>query len=118
LVQFLKLKQVADNVKQLFRDVVKVRTRIKDEQQVIQLLDAQVETIYVEQQRIRLNVDSLDRTSELYQRYVKKLNAQEDQLEQIKEKRQVKTSSLLELAKTLRDLTGKEAAKDEVFGDS
>jgi hypothetical protein len=116
IVQMLELKQLAGDVKQLFREMLKARARVGRAKLQLEALEGQVRSIHAEQQRIRQNIDNLDRTSELYQRYVKKLNTQEDQLEQLKEKRVENMSSLLELENSLQELTG-EAPKDDVFGD-
>jgi hypothetical protein len=45
-----------------------------------QALEQRVSSIYQEQTRIRSNMERLERSSDLYSRYVGLLNAQEDQL--------------------------------------
>ncbi len=54
-------------------------------------LNESISKIHVDQERIRENMDAVDRTSEIYARYLKSLSEQEDQLLELK--RQVKTAS-------------------------
>ena len=47
-------------------------------------LNESISKIHVDQERIRENMDAVDRTSEIYARYLKSLSEQEDQLLELK----------------------------------
>ena len=54
-------------------------------QETVQSVTTQLAEITNEQSRIRQNMQALDRTNQLYQRYLEKLTDQETELEQLRE---------------------------------
>ncbi|MFI4855948.1 MAG: hypothetical protein ACIAQF_13325 [Phycisphaerales bacterium JB065] len=70
-------------------------------EQEINALRREVQTIETDQGRIRENMRSIDRNSDLYRRYMTRLNEQEDQLETLRDKIASTEQSLLEARKVL-----------------
>src|SRR5207237_3848451 len=66
------------------RQVVERRGRIADLQRQRAQYEAEIEAMDQEQNRIRQNMERLDRQSALYQRYVAKLNEQETRIEKLR----------------------------------
>jgi chromosome segregation ATPase len=65
-----------------------MKGRILDLSERIERLNSEAAEITNEQNRIRSNMNSIDRRSDLYERYMTKLNEQETRLEDIRELRQ------------------------------
>ena len=65
--------------------VVTRRNKLRELQGRRASLENQIREISVEQDRIRQNMNGLARESELYKRYVAKLEAQETQIEKLRE---------------------------------
>lgn len=86
LIQFyLHAKVVGDDVKQALAELVKRKREINDLTTRQQQLEQQIASIGQEQARIRENMAQLDRKSDLYNRYVKKFGAQEDEVEKLRQ---------------------------------
>ncbi|HJT30498.1 MAG TPA: hypothetical protein VJ783_00420 [Pirellulales bacterium] len=84
-IQFYRhAKVVSDDVKQALAEVVKRKREINDLTTRQQQLEQQINQIAQEQARIRENMAQLDRKSDLYNRYVKKFGAQEDEVEKLR----------------------------------
>lgn len=81
---YLSAPTVSDKVKQALAEIVKRKGALADVDRRRAELDRQAAEIAGEQGRIRQNMERLDRAGDLYQRYVKKLSEQEDQLERIR----------------------------------
>jgi len=71
-------------VKDALTQVLKLRGELVALQKQRQLLQQELATIEAEQSRIRQNMPQLDRGGDLYGRYVKKLNEQEDRIEAVR----------------------------------
>jgi hypothetical protein len=74
---------VSDAVIQAFREAQRLQALVSQAQQRIADLDAQRAAIDTDQNRLRQNMNSIDRTSELYKRYLNKLTEQETKVEQL-----------------------------------
>jgi hypothetical protein len=74
-----KLKQALTQLQELRADVEKKNRAVTDAQQ-------QLVEISAEQERIRANMNSIDKTSDLYKRYIQKFGQQEDQVESLRAK--------------------------------
>lgn len=81
---YLHAKVVSDEVKQALAEVVKRKREINELTTRQQQLEQQINQIAQEQARIRENMAQLDRKSDLYNRYVKKFGAQEDDVEKLR----------------------------------
>lgn len=74
---------VSDAVIQAFREAQRLQAVVAQAQQRIADLEAQRAAIDTDQNRLRQNMNSIDRTSELYKRYLNKLTEQETKVEQL-----------------------------------
>jgi len=77
---YIGAKEVSDKVKAALAEVVQRKQTLQEAAQKHSQLQQQLQAIVQEQDRIRKNMAELDRTSDLYKRYVKMLNDQEDQI--------------------------------------
>jgi hypothetical protein len=83
---YQSVKVVSDRVKSALAEIVK---RKSDMQQLVaerQQHEQRIQRIAQDQKRIGQNMDRLDRTSELYKRYVKTLTDQEEEVAKLTEK--------------------------------
>jgi hypothetical protein len=78
---YLSAKEVSTAVKEALREVVRRKTELGNLQQRKGQLEQEIAVIAQEQERIRNNMRSIDRNTDLYNRYVKKFTDQEDQVE-------------------------------------
>lgn len=81
LLQYQKDGTASQAVIDAFREAAKKQATIADTQKKIADLDNERKTIDADQGRIRSNMNTIDRQSELYARYMKKLTEQETKLE-------------------------------------
>jgi hypothetical protein len=82
---YIKAKAISPKIKTALTEVLQRKQQLADSTSKQKLLNQEVQQIEQEQSRIRSNMGQLDRTSELYERYSKKLNQQEDDLERLHE---------------------------------
>jgi len=75
--------QIDSGARKAFARMADVRKAMDDIDRKSQELDRQRNTIFQDQQRVRENLRSLSGTSDVQQRYLKKLNEQEDQISKI-----------------------------------
>jgi hypothetical protein len=94
-------KAVSPAVEKALQSIVEMRKSLDAAEEDCKRVEAKLAAIDQEQGRIRSNMSQLDRTSSLYNRYVKTLNDQEDQIEQLR--------------KQLAGLRDKEAAQHEAL---
>ncbi|MBN8229615.1 hypothetical protein JYK02_19065 [Corallococcus macrosporus] len=83
---FLDSHYIDPRVAQALRDVVAMREKLSQVTRDVQRLDEERTQLFRDQERIRSNIDSLKSGAsqrELVERFVTKLNAQEDRLESI-----------------------------------
>jgi len=81
---YLSSKVVSEKVKAALQEVVKQKMALQQVSAKRAQLEQQIKVVEEEQNRIRQNMDRLDRTSELYKRYVKKFTDQEDEVEKLR----------------------------------
>ncbi|MHC1766062.1 MAG: hypothetical protein AB9869_17470 [Verrucomicrobiia bacterium] len=82
---YQRAKVVSPRVKEALEKVVTLRNRWNDTTQEIARREQRMKEISDEQGRIRENMTRLSQTSELYSRYLKKLDQQETELENLRE---------------------------------
>ena len=82
---YIRNPKVSDAVKAALAEVIKRRQAISEVVAQRNQLQQQINVIDREQDRIRQNMSQLQRTSDLYARYVKKFGEQEDQVESLRE---------------------------------
>jgi hypothetical protein len=81
---YIRAKNIGDDVKDALREVAQRKQKIAALATERQRVQARVDAIGQEQTRIRENMRTLDRNSDLYLRYVKKFDAQETEVEQLR----------------------------------
>lgn len=73
--------EVPESIKTALREIVQRRKKVTDLQQQAGVREAEIAGIVNDQQRIRKNMESLDRASALYKRYVMTLDQQENRIQ-------------------------------------
>ena len=84
LAAYAKNTQVSPALKTALNGVVLRRNKLRELQNHRAYVEKQIQEISAEQTRIRSNMNSLARSSDLYKRYVAKLSAQESQIENLR----------------------------------
>ena len=87
LLAFHRDGKLSDKALEAVRKAAGMQAAFNDTERQINQLNEQTSAISTEQNRIRENMGKVERTSELYKRYVTKLNDQETELENINERR-------------------------------
>ncbi len=81
----LSAKEVSAEVKAALEEIVRRRTELAKFAATKTQLAQEIATIEQEQARIRPNMEAVDRNTDLYNRYVKKLTDQEDHIEKLRD---------------------------------
>ncbi len=81
ILAYIRAPQVSDEVKQALQQVVALRRQLDATVEQRQQRERQIRNMANEQQRIRQNMERLDRNASLYTRYVSKLDQQESTIE-------------------------------------
>ena len=84
LLSYARNAKVSPALKNALANVVTRRNSLRDLQGRRAAAEKQIEEIGAEQTRIRSNMDSLTKDSDLYKRYVAKLSSQESQIEKLR----------------------------------
>lgn len=107
LIEYSRGGQVKPELRQALEEVVKRRQRIAELQASLAQMDRKIAEIDQDQNRIRNNMNGLNRDSELYKRYVAKLNDQETELEKLREQRALTRDAEFEAQRELREYVSK-----------
>jgi chromosome segregation ATPase len=84
IAYYLKAKQVSPKVKAALEKAVSLRDQVSKTMTEINRREQRVNEISQEQSRIRENMTRLNQSSELYNRYVKTLDRQETEMENLR----------------------------------
>ncbi len=84
IVHYQQAKEVSPKVKEALQRVVHLRSKLDDTRAQRTRLDQRTAEITAEHTRIRENMQRLQQNSDLYTRYVKKLDQQETELENLR----------------------------------
>ena len=84
IVYYQQAKEVSPKVKEALQRVVQLRSKLDDARAQRTRLDHRTAEITAEHARIRENMQRLPQNSDLYTRYVKKLDQQETELENLR----------------------------------
>ena len=84
IVYYQQAKEVSQKVKEALQRVVQLRSKLDDTRAQRMRLDQRTAEITAEHARIRENMQRLQQNSDLYTRYVKKLDQQETELENLR----------------------------------
>ena len=105
---YLKSAVISDELKAALQEIVRRRVEIAGVTQQIAARQARLKEIGEEQDRIRRNMGQLNRDADLYNKYVAKLTAQEDEFDRVRaerdtlqEKHSQLTTDLNEYSRTL-----------------
>jgi hypothetical protein len=98
---YLAAPVVSTKVKEALTEVIRRKAAIQVLATKRAQLSGQIQAIDQEQNRIRQNMAQLDKTNELYSRYVKKLTQQEDEVDKLK---QDVASTLAEETRLIQEL--------------
>jgi hypothetical protein len=88
LLLYTRNRVLSPKVKAALEKVVEARNSISELERRIALLTQQISEITQEQSRIRENMKTVSQNSEIYTRYLKKFDAQETQIEGLREQLQ------------------------------
>ena len=103
LQYYVRQGKVSDKVLAAFREAARIQAEINNTQKSIAQLDAETSEISKDQSRVRQNMNSINRNSDLYTRYIRKFDEQETRIEQIHTKRKSEQERLNNLTKQLAD---------------
>ncbi len=81
---YLNAKEVSDAIKEKLQTVIGKKSELAGVLNAKNGKQQQIKVIGEEQDRIRKNMEQLDRMTDLYKRYVKKFGEQEDQIEALR----------------------------------
>lgn len=84
IVYYQQAKEVSSKVKEALQRVVRLRGKLDETRAQRTRLEQRIGEITVEHGRIRENMQRLQQNSDLYNRYVKKLDQQETELEKLR----------------------------------
>ncbi len=84
---YLKSAVISDELKAALQEIVRRRVEIAGVTQQIAARQARLKEIGEEQDRIRRNMQQLNRDAELYKKYVEKLTGQEDEFDRVRAER-------------------------------
>jgi len=84
IAYFQQAKEVSANVKEALQRVVHLRSKLDDTRAQRTRIEQRIGEITAEHSRIRENMQRLQQSSDLYNRYVKKLDQQETELEKLR----------------------------------
>ncbi len=101
LLLFVQEGRASQGVLEAVKKAASMQSRINGIERALRELDRERQEIANDQSRIRQNMQRIDRQSDLYARYLRKMTAQEDRLETIAEER---ASLQSELDATRREL--------------
>ncbi len=85
ILAYIRAPQIRDKVKQALQQVVTLRRQLDATAEQRQQREQQIRNMTNEQQRIRQNMERLDRNASLYTRYVSKLDQQESVIETLQQ---------------------------------
>ena len=111
ILLYTKSKVISPKTAAALQEIIRRRQAIAKVSERRSEMERQVQTVEQEQNRIRQNMQQLDRNSDLYNRYVRKFGEQEDQVELLRE--QI-TETVAELTKLQQDLDKYLAGLDDL----
>jgi hypothetical protein len=84
MLQYQKQGRASQAIIDAFREAARLRDLVTEAERRIEAASREIDAITQDQSRIRENMNGVDRTSQLYARYVQKLDAQETSLETLR----------------------------------
>ena len=77
-------KETSDKIQAALREIIQRRRTVQELQNKAAVAENEVNGINTDQERIRKNMGALDKTSDLYKRYVKQLDTQESRIQTLR----------------------------------
>jgi hypothetical protein len=111
---YLNSNAISPEVKAALAELFKRRQALAAQVARKAQLDAQIKEVGEEQARIRQNMSQLDRNSDLYNRYVKKFGAQEDEVERLRQQIREVSAELSNASKAIDDRFGESPHEESV----
>ena len=84
IVGYLKTGKVSAPVREVLQRVITMQNVLLDTQHKKDLFQQEIQSISTEQQRIRSNMEAIEHASDLYKRYMTKLDNQETRIEKLR----------------------------------
>ncbi len=107
IAMYMRAPKISDQLKAAMQKIITMKTAVADVEKQIADREARLKEIGDEQDRIRKNMEQLDRNSDLYKSYVDKFAAQEKEFETLR----------AEIKKLKADLTAKQKElEDYILG--
>jgi hypothetical protein len=104
---YLGSKAVSEAVKEALKEVVARKAALTELQRQHQQKNQEIATIGQEQTRIRENMKSIERNTDLYNRYVKKFTDQEDRIESLRDEARKLEEQIAETQRSLDEYLSK-----------
>jgi hypothetical protein len=102
IAYYIRADQVSPQVKTALQKVVQLRTQLDQTVERLQQNQQRITDIAEEQQRIRHNMERLSHNADLYTRYVQKLDAQETEIEQLRQEAKRLTAAEMQQREALQ----------------
>lgn len=103
LLRFVEGGGLPEDLRQELADAAELLRAVRRTSEQIDAVDSDLQSIAEEQDRIRRNMGSVDRTSDYYKRLLRKLDEQETQIENLREQREEFESQRVEHERAYRD---------------
>ncbi|MFO8079801.1 MAG: hypothetical protein R6V07_05780 [Armatimonadota bacterium] len=100
---YMQWREIPADVKDALQKIIDMKRQIADIERQISTKQARLEQIGEEQERIRQNMEQLDRDNDLYKQYVQKLTDQEDEFDTTRKEIDALTQQRNNLQKELED---------------
>jgi chromosome segregation ATPase len=104
LAFYLENVEMSAEDRALLERVVSLQRELAEVERALQAAQARIDAIFREQERIRANLATLPRDSDLYRRYVADLDAQEDELTALRAELERQRAERDELRRRLDEL--------------
>lgn len=107
ITYYLQNVELSDEDRATLELIIDIQDEMAVVERAIQRTQSQVQVIFEEQQRIRSNMGSLERNSDLYRRYVTELTEQEDALAALREEQARQQDEREALQQRLNDIVSR-----------
>ncbi len=101
---YLENVELSDADRGTLEQIVALQREVADAQREVRRTQERIDAIFREQERLRANLNSVQRDSDLYRRYIADLDAQEDELAELRAQLEQQRQAADELQRRLDDL--------------
>lgn len=103
LAGYARQGKVSDQVMEAFTQAQRLNSEVRRQEERLVQLEREIRDIGEDQDRIRRNMGSIDRNSELYRRYIARLDEQETRLDDLRQEVRAAQNALEAARAALRD---------------